>query len=191
LLNLFSPNIGFKNDIVENINGTTKTKNYRYIPVKEAIDHDHDTHAVLPFDWMEEVIQRATVIAVAHCPCRVIADLLERRRCHHPLEACLKYDELATYVIERRMGREITKSEALEIIWKSEEAGLVHMVDNALEAIKQLCRDIGIPEKFRDIGVTEDKIPEMARLAFEANYNRWNPRYTTYEDFLALFERAY
>jgi alcohol dehydrogenase class IV len=43
----------------------------------------------------------------------------------------------------------------------------------------------------RDIGVTEDKIPEMARLAFEANYNRWNPRYTTYEDFLALFERAY
>lgn len=61
----------------------------------------------------------------------------------------------------------------------------------AIEAIKQLCRDIGIPEKLRDIGVTEDKIPEMARLAFEANYNRWNPRYTTYEDFLALFERAY
>jgi alcohol dehydrogenase len=61
----------------------------------------------------------------------------------------------------------------------------------AIEAIKQLCRDIGIPEKLRDIGVTEDKIPEMARLAFETNYNRWNPRYTTYEDFLALFEKAY
>jgi NAD-dependent dihydropyrimidine dehydrogenase PreA subunit len=123
--------------------GTTKTKNYRYIPVKEAIDHDHDTHAVLPFDRMEEVIQRATVIAVAHCPCRVIADLLERRRCHHPLEACLKYDELATYLIERRMGREITKSEALEIIWKSEEAGLVHMVDNAREEIKHTCNCCG------------------------------------------------
>jgi alcohol dehydrogenase len=61
----------------------------------------------------------------------------------------------------------------------------------AIEAIKRLCRDIGIPEKLRDIGVIEDKIPEMARLAFEANYNRWNPRYTTYEDFLALFEEAY
>jgi alcohol dehydrogenase len=52
----------------------------------------------------------------------------------------------------------------------------------AIEAIKQLCRDIG---------VTEEKIPEMVRLAFEADYNRWNPRYTTYEDFLALFEKAY
>lgn len=123
--------------------GTTKTKNYRYIPVKEAIDHDHDTHAVLPFDQMEEVIKRATVIAVAHCPCRVAADLLERRRCQHPLEVCLKYDELATYVIERRMGREITKSEALEIIWKSEEAGLVHMVDNAREEIKHTCNCCG------------------------------------------------
>jgi alcohol dehydrogenase len=61
----------------------------------------------------------------------------------------------------------------------------------AIEAIKRLCRDIGIPGKLRDIGVTEDRIPEMARLAFEGNYNRWNPRYTTYEDFLALFERAY
>jgi alcohol dehydrogenase len=61
----------------------------------------------------------------------------------------------------------------------------------AIEAIKQLVRDIGITEKLRDIGVTEDMIPEMARLAFEANYNRWNPRYTTYEDFLALFEKAY
>ena len=61
----------------------------------------------------------------------------------------------------------------------------------AIEAIKKVCKDIGLPEKLRDIGVTEDRIPEMARLAFEANYNRWNPRYTTYEDFLALFERGY
>ena len=61
----------------------------------------------------------------------------------------------------------------------------------AIDGIKQLCLDIGIPGKLRDIGVTEDRIPEMARLAFEGNYNRWNPRYTTYEDFLALFERAY
>jgi alcohol dehydrogenase len=43
----------------------------------------------------------------------------------------------------------------------------------------------------RELGVTEDKLPEMARLAFESNYNRWNPRYTTVEDFQLLFERAF
>ena len=61
----------------------------------------------------------------------------------------------------------------------------------AIEAIKQLNRDLGIPERLRDIGVTEDKIPEMARLAFEANYNRWNPRYTTTDDFVSLFKKAF
>jgi alcohol dehydrogenase len=60
----------------------------------------------------------------------------------------------------------------------------------AIEAIKQVCKDIGLPEKLRDIGVTEDKIPEMATLAFESNYNRWNPRHTTVEDFLLLFKKA-
>ena len=60
----------------------------------------------------------------------------------------------------------------------------------AVEAMKQLNRDLGIPERLRDIGVTEDKIPEMATLAFESNYNRWNPRYTTVEDFLLLFKKA-
>lgn len=121
--------------------GTTKTKNYRYIPVKEAIEHD--THAVLPFEQMEGVIKKAKRIAVAHCACRVTAELLERKRCDHPMEVCMKYDELAEYVIERGMGREISKTEALEIIQQCEEAGLVHMVDNAREGIKHTCNCCG------------------------------------------------
>lgn len=61
----------------------------------------------------------------------------------------------------------------------------------AVDAIKRLCRDLDIPEKLREIKVTEDKLPEMAKLCVEANYNRWNPRYTTYDDFLNLFKRAF
>lgn len=60
----------------------------------------------------------------------------------------------------------------------------------ALEGIKRLCQDLCIPASLREVGVTKDKLPEMAKLAFEANYNRWNPRYTTQQDFLALFEKA-
>ncbi len=123
--------------------GKTKTKNYRYIPAKEAMEHDHDMHAVLPFDQMETVIKKARRIAVAHCPCRIIAELRDRRRCDHEMEVCMKYDELADYVIERGMAREISKDEALEIIQRSEEAGLVHMVDNAREEIKHTCNCCG------------------------------------------------
>jgi alcohol dehydrogenase len=61
----------------------------------------------------------------------------------------------------------------------------------AIEAMRQLNMDLGIPERLRDIGVSKDKISEMAQLAFKANYNRWNPRYTTVEDFDMLFKQAY
>ena len=40
-------------------------------------------------------------------------------------------------------GKEITKEEALEIIRKSEEAGLVHFVDNAFGDIKHNCNCCG------------------------------------------------
>ncbi len=63
--------------------------------------------------------------------------------------------------------------------------------NRAIDTIKKLCRDLGIPEKLRDIKATEDKLPEMAKLCVEANYNRWNPRHSTYNDFLTLFQKAY
>jgi len=67
----------------------------------------------------------------------------------------------------------------------------------ALEAIDQLCEDLSVPKRFRDLGdmgvggVTEESLPAMAKKAFAADYNRWNPRYTTEADFLALFKSAY
>jgi len=91
---------------------------------------------------METVVQQAKVFAVAHCPCRM-AMRLRGRGCDHPLEVCLKFDDMAQYVIERGLAREITREEALEIIKKSEEAGLVHFVDNAIGDIKHNCNCCG------------------------------------------------
>jgi alcohol dehydrogenase len=61
---------------------------------------------------------------------------------------------------------------------------------SAISAIQVLCEDIGIPRNLKEIGVKEEAIPRMAQLAFQANYNRWNPRNTTEQDFLKLFHRA-
>ncbi|MFC1870552.1 hypothetical protein ACFLYE_04725, partial [Chloroflexota bacterium] len=113
--------------------GSSKTKPFRYIPVGETIDRE--MQAVYPYDMMAEVIEKARVIAVAHCPCRMTAQL-RGRGCEHPLEVCLKYDEMAEYVIARGLAREISREEARQIIRKSEEMGLVHFVDNAMGDIK-------------------------------------------------------
>jgi len=121
--------------------GNTKTKAFRYVPATPSFEPE--SHAVFPFEMMERVIEKVKVIALVHCPCRATAHLIGKKRCDHPLENCIKYDELADYLIEKGIGREITKKEALEVIRKSEEAGLVHLVDNAREGIKHTCNCCG------------------------------------------------
>ncbi len=130
----------FNRRVTADAYGGSKTKPFRYIPVGEAIDHE--MQAVYTYDMMEKVIEKAKVIAVAYCPCRMIAQL-RGRGCSHPLEVCMKYDELAQYLIERGFAREITKEEALQLIKKCEEAGLVHFVDNAMGDIKHTCNCCG------------------------------------------------
>jgi alcohol dehydrogenase len=61
----------------------------------------------------------------------------------------------------------------------------------AVNAIRQLCRDLSIPSRLRDIGAKEADFEDMAKLCVDANYNRWNPRNTSYHDFLGLFQRAF
>lgn len=118
----------------------SETKAFRYIPIEKALEPN--IQAVYPYHAMESVIQQATLFAVCHCPCR-IATRLRGRGCEHPTEVCLKFDEMARYVIDRNLGREITREEAREIITQSEEAGLVHFVDNAIEGVKHNCNCCG------------------------------------------------
>ena len=130
-----------KRDQLYEAYGKTETKPLRYIPATPSIDPEQ--HAVFPFEMMEGVIQKANVIALVHCPCRVTAHLVGKKRCDHSLENCIKYDELAEYLIDKGIGKEISKLEALDVIKKSEEAGLVHLVDNAREGIKHTCNCCG------------------------------------------------
>jgi len=116
--------------------GTSKTPASQFIPINRAVSPE--LQAVYPYTMLEEVVEGARKIAVAHCACRV-RNQLGGKGCNHLLEVCLKFDELAEYLIEREVGREVTKEEALGILRKAEEDGLVHFVDNALGEIKSNC----------------------------------------------------
>ncbi len=118
----------------------SKTKQYRYIPVGRAVKAD--LQAVFPLQLMEDVVANARRIAVAHCPCRVSYRLVGKG-CEHPTEVCMKFDELADFVIEQGLARELSTEEALEVIRSTEEAGLVHFVDNAEGEIKHNCNCCG------------------------------------------------
>ncbi len=118
----------------------TPTKPYRYIPVAESLEPD--LQAVYPLHLMESVIESSDFFAVAHCPCRVVYKLAGKK-CDHPVEVCLKFNDLARYLVERGIGRKVSKEEALQIVRISEEAGLVHFVDNAGGKINHNCNCCG------------------------------------------------
>jgi ferredoxin len=109
----------------------------RYIPVNKVVDHS--LQAVFSYDMMTEVVNKSRKIAVVHCSCRKRVPVLTGKKCTHTLEACLKYNDMADFAVERGLGREITKEEALEIIRKSEEEGLIHFADNCQDEVQHTC----------------------------------------------------
>jgi NAD-dependent dihydropyrimidine dehydrogenase PreA subunit len=130
----------FTTRVTEEAYSPSSTKPYRYIPVRRTLDIK--MQAVFPFHLMETVVAKARTFAVAHCPCRMIYGL-NGGKCGHPLEVCIKFDEMADYVIARGLARQVSGEEALEIIRRSEEAGLVHFVDNTEDGIQHNCNCCG------------------------------------------------
>ena len=56
------------------------------------------------------------------------------------------------------------------------------MPERLVEALRQLNKDLGIPACLADVGVTEDKIPQMAIDAMKSGNVTVNPRLTTVKD---------
>ncbi len=131
----------FRVDTTRQIYGGRPTKTFRYAPASLSVDLPKQ--GVLPQEMMEPVVAAAQQIALCHCPCRTSAKVLGRTDCNHSLEVCLKYDEMAEFVLDRGLGRAISADEALAVLKASEEEGLVHMVDNAEGAIKHTCNCCG------------------------------------------------
>jgi alcohol dehydrogenase len=57
--------------------------------------------------------------------------------------------------------------------------------------VSALCRDLRVPDGLAAFHPDVASIPGLARGAADSGYNKWNPRYTTYEDFVDLLEQLY
>lgn len=91
------------------------------------------------YDQVKSYIERYDPLAVSTCYCRHEAKLInEDDHCGKPDEVYMQFGWGAQFVIDREIGRKITKEEAMEILNQSEEAGLVHATLNRQE-IEFLC----------------------------------------------------
>ncbi|MFX1418850.1 MAG: 4Fe-4S binding protein [Promethearchaeota archaeon] len=76
---------------------------------------------------VEELIEKFDEVAVGHCFCRQYQDLLLKPCKQTNLrENCFTFGKSAKYVVAQGFGRLISKDEAIKILKKSEEDGLVH-----------------------------------------------------------------
>lgn len=94
----------------------------RVVPVNESIEPQSQ---ILAYDDVVKIVEGARTLSVTKCSCRVISGT-----CTKPLEVCMQVDRAADYNIERGTGRELSKSEAIDLLKRCREEGLVHTVDN-------------------------------------------------------------
>jgi electron transport complex protein RnfB len=100
---------------------STKTPQLRVIPVHTSLT---PTMRVAPYEDARQIIRAQSKIAVAECICKKEKALLGHG-CDKPREVCLTFSTAAYDYIENGLGREITQEEALTILDRAEQAGLV------------------------------------------------------------------
>ncbi|HMK77088.1 MAG TPA: 4Fe-4S dicluster domain-containing protein [Thermodesulfobacteriota bacterium] len=112
----------------------------RVIPVNQKIQVGN---TIRTYQQVASYIEKYQPLAVATCFCRHEAKLIdEKDDCGKPDEVCMQFGMGAQFVIDRKMGRQISKEEAMEVLNKAEEAGLVHATLNRQE-IDFLCNCCG------------------------------------------------
>ena len=95
---------------------------FRTVPVYKTIP---DKSVVAPYDDIRKIIEQAGTISVADCYCDLHRKKQDLETCE-PMERCFLFGVYADFLIEKGYGRKISREEAIEILNKCEDAGLVH-----------------------------------------------------------------
>ncbi|MEW6076658.1 MAG: 4Fe-4S dicluster domain-containing protein [Thermodesulfobacteriota bacterium] len=93
----------------------------RTIPVRQSLGTDHQVAA---YDDAVEILKSKKTIVVTACICRKKQNLLGKG-CGKIVEACFMFNTMAEYYLAHNLGRRITVDEAVAILEKAREQGLV------------------------------------------------------------------
>jgi len=108
---------------------------HRVVPAQRAVK----TEWVLPYDDVREILLSARTFHLRDCICRAQQDQLGSRKCDFPVNMCLSFSDT-----ERSTDNgDITRDEALAILEKSDQVGLVHTVSNVLQGVGYVCNCCG------------------------------------------------
>ena len=119
----------------------TETKVGRTLVHETALDEEAMPE-VLDWEKATAVLAEAKSISLSICYCRHKAEHLDEE-CDAPQETCLSLNGAADYIARREFGRVIEHSEALDILVRCREAGLVQIADNVQKRPAYVCNCCG------------------------------------------------
>ncbi len=112
-------------------------KGLRTLPVLETI---HEPRNVRPYEDAAQVLEAQEYFCVATCSCRHRKNLdPDSPSCKFPTDNCLHFGDLARYMVEQGLGREIARRDAREKLEEAAEVGLVHGISNWRKGIDTIC----------------------------------------------------
>ncbi len=107
----------------------------KVVPVNESIE---EIKQVIPSKQAIDILKQARVITLAECICRK-----RYRRCDKPLEVCFVLNEAGEKWIEKGISKQVTLTEAKQILKEANKTGLVHLSlfqpDHKLFALCSCC----------------------------------------------------
>jgi len=109
----------------------TKTKQLRVVPVAKSVSAEM---GIMPFEAAEAIINKQSKIVVSNCICRKEQKIIGKG-CDKPMEACFSFGGAAYYYEKNGLGREVDKTEALEILKSGVDAGLVLQPGNQQRSV--------------------------------------------------------
>ena len=107
----------------------------RVIPVEQNIPTDVE---VMPYEVASKLLGEAQSWGVLDCICRKQKKLIGEA-CEHPIDVCMIFSRRPNTFDDSRYIKALTKDEALEVLRRAEEAGLVHTVGNQQHGVYYVC----------------------------------------------------
>jgi len=99
----------------------------RVIPIEQAIDGETRKAS---YEEVSKYLNDNKLFSVSDCSCRTAREAMGEGCGHLKEDMCIQMGHAAEYYIRTGRGREVTRTEAFEIIKKAEENGLMHQIPN-------------------------------------------------------------
>jgi len=108
----------------------------RVIPAEQSLVSTE----VVPYEKASEVVGKAKSIAITDCICRKEQKLLGHG-CSRPKDSiCMYLDYWAEFAIDKGIGQRGTVEDALKVLKRAEDNGLVHLGMNVQENMSGFCQ---------------------------------------------------